>query len=630
MDRNSIIGLVLIAAIIIGYMFVSTPSAEEQQKIKAQQDSIARVQEAAKNKAAQQPAQVAATAPADSLVPDSLLAAQRKQQFGVFSNATLGKNETITLENDLMKVSVSSKGGRIASVLIKNYKSYDGGELILFNPDSSSHGLHFSTGNRMVITDSMYFTPAGSGFTVSGNDQKQLAMRLATDDPSKYIEYVYTLSGNSYMMGYKINLVGMNGIVQAGQNQMTLQWHMKTPHLEKDIARERNESTVYFKYTNDDVDQLTEHGDEQKALDEASVKWVSFKQKFFSTIIIADKEFLKPTEVGTVALEGSKKYVRGMSANLLIPYNHLPSESFTMNVYFGPNHYKTLKQFDLDLERQISLGWKFFRYVNTGLVIPLFNWLNSFNLNFGLIILILTLVIKAILFPIAYKMYISSAKMRLLKPEIDELNKKYEKDDPMKKQQATMALYKQAGVNPMAGCVPLLLQLPILIALVSFFPSSIELRQESFLWAEDLSTYDSLIKLPFEIPILGAHLSLFAILMTISTIIYTWYNSNLMGTSSTQMPGMKVMMYVMPVMFLGFLNTSSSGLSYYYLLANLISIVQAILMQQFVDEKALHAKIEDNKKKPAQASKWQQRLEAMMKQQQEKQQQQLKKGKDKK
>jgi YidC/Oxa1 family membrane protein insertase len=630
MDRNTIIGLLLITAIIIGWMIFATPSEAERKRMQAQQDSIAHVQKETEAKKIAEQKKNTTTIPvaADSngTVSDSVLAAAKKQQFGVFSKASEGKSESIVIENELMKVTLSSKGGRVSSVQLKKYFRYGTQEPVtLFNPDSSYQSLQFTAANRVVVSDSLYFTPQGQGFTVEGDAVKQVAFRLATDDPAKYIEYVYTMKGNDYMMGYSINIVGMNDVIQGNENALALHLGMSAPTHEKSIKNEREATTAYFKYTDKKVDYLPERSDERKALDEGTLKWISFKQQFFTSVYIAETNFGKPSELETKTNQGSAKYVRHFDAQLTLPYTRKANETFAMKVYYGPNHYGTLKQYDLDLERQVPLGWGIFGWVNRFLVIPVFNWLNSFNISFGVIILVLTIIIKLLLFPVAYKMYISSAKMRVLKPEIEEINKRHENGDPMKKQQEIMSLYKKAGVSPLAGCVPMLLQLPILIALVNFFPSSIEMRGESFLWAEDLSTYDSLIHLPFNMPFLGNHLSLFAILMTISTIVYTWYNSQLMGTSQ-QMPGMKLMMYLMPVLFLGFLNTRSAGLSYYYLLANLISIGQAIAMQRFVDQDALHRKIEENKKKPVTQSKWQQRMESMMKAQQEKQGQ-LKKGK---
>jgi len=306
-----------------------------------------------------------------------------------------------------------------------------------------------------------------------------------------------------------------------------------------------------------------------------------------------------------------------MSASINIPLNLTSNQSILFSFYFGPNKYNTLRKYHLDLERQIPLGWSFFlmQWINRYAVIPVFDFLSKFALNYGIIILILTLLLKIVLFPIAYKTYTSSAKMRVLKPDVDEIGNKFpKKEDAMKKQQAVMALYKKAGVNPMSGCVPLLLQMPILIALFRFFPSSIELRQQSFLWAHDLSSYDSILNLPFTIPFYGDHVSLFCLLMTISTIIYTKINNDMMSGSTQQMPGMKTMMYLMPVMFLGFFNDYSSGLSYYYLLANLITFAQMWAFRKFVNEDAIRVKIQENKKKTVKVSSFQKRLEDMAKQ----------------
>ena len=332
--------------------------------------------------------------------------------------------------------------------------------------------------------------------------------------------------------------------------------------------------------------------------------------------MIADESFEKPVDISTVAIKNSNDYVKNFYAALTVPYKHEAKESFGFSFYFGPNQYKTLKQYDLSLEKQIPLGWKIFGWVNRFIVIPVFNFLDGFHMNYGIIILILTIFIKVLLLPIAFRMNISSAKMRILKPEIDEINKKFGTDDPMKKQQATMTLYRKAGINPLAGCVPVLLQMPILIALFNFFPSSIELRQQPFLWADDLSSYDSVLDLSFKIPFYGDHVSLFALLMTLSTILYTYSNSQLMS-GQEQMPGMKVMMYLMPVVFLGVFNTNPAGLSYYFFLANLITFGQTYGIRYFVDEDALRKKIEENKKKPVKVSSFQQRLEKMAKERQQ-------------
>jgi YidC/Oxa1 family membrane protein insertase len=617
MDKNSIIGLVVIAGILIGWMLLTKPSAEELAKQQYIHDSIAQVEalaEKAKADVAQQAMVVTTGADSTGVTTDSVKTAIRKKAFGDFSEAAAGENQTIVIENEVMKLNVFTKGGRIASVELKNYKTFDGKPLILFDPDSSAQNIQFTAYSKEFTTDSLYFTPEGSGFTVAGTESKSLAMRLYAGSTAKYIEYVYTLTGNEYMMGFRVNVAGLQDIIASNVSSIKLNWDMKTPMQEQNQQTQRAASTIFYKYTDENVDKISETSEERKSL-EKPVKWVGLKQQFFTSVIIADNAFEKASEIETKT-EHSANYIKEYTASLALPYKHSATETYGMRLYFGPNHFKTLKQYDLELERQISLGWKIFGWINRFLTIPIFNFLNGFNLNYGIIILILTIIFKLLLLPIAYKTVLSSAKMRVLKPEVDELNEKYKNEDPIKKQQATMALYKQAGVNPMAGCIPVLLQMPILIALFSFFPASIELRQQSFLWAHDLSTYDSVYNFGFAIPWYGDHVSLFALLMTGSTLLYTWSNSQLMGTSN-QMPGMKWMMYLMPVLFLGFLNNYSAGLSWYYFLANMITFGQTWVMQKYViDSEALHAKLQENKKKPVQASKFQQRLEQMVKERQ--------------
>ncbi len=622
MDKNSIIGLVVIAGILIGWMLLTKPSAEEVARQQQMRDSIAKVEELAQ-KAKEAAKQVVIATAVDTtkvseLVNDSLKASIRKQLYGNFSEAANGENQIIVLENEVMKVNVFTKGGRIASVELKNYKTFDGKPLILFDPDSSAQNIQFTAYSKEFTTDSLCFTPTanGNGFNISGTDSQRLAMRVYAGDKAKYIEYVYSLTGNEYMMGFRVNVVGLQDIIASNANSLKLNWRMKIPVQEQNKQTQQAASTIFYKYPEENVDKISETSEEKKAF-EMPVKWVGFKQQFFTSVIIADNAFEKASEIETKTEHGSAKYIKYYSAALSVPYKHSQAETYGMRLYFGPNHFKTLKQYDLELERQISLGWKIFGWINRFLTIPIFNFLDGFNLNYGLIIFILTIIIKLLLLPIAYKTVLSSAKMRVLKPEVDEMNEKFKDQDPIKKQQATMALYKQAGVNPMAGCIPVLLQMPILIALFSFFPASIELRQQPFLWAQDLSTYDSVYNFGFSIPWYGDHVSLFALLMTASTLLYTWSNSQLMGTSN-QMPGMKWMMYLMPVLFLGFLNNYSAGLSWYYFLANMITFGQTWVMQKFViDSDALHAKIQENKKKPKETSKFQQRLEQMVKDRQQ-------------
>ncbi|MFA6923501.1 MAG: membrane protein insertase YidC [Bacteroidales bacterium] len=625
MDRNTIIGIILIAGVLIVSSILTQPSKTELEIARRKQDSIYKVE---KKKAEEQKATVMLATKADSAKvkkadtvkanSDTVKTEKAEENSGVFGSAANGKEEFITIENDLLKLEFSNRGGKIYSVQLKKYKTFEGKPLILFENDSL--GISFYSNNRSINTDKLYFTPQlkDNHITVSGNDSVTFAMRLFPDSSqTKYIEYVYIIKGNSYDLKFKINFSGMKDVIAENSTFIDLNWSTGLLPQEKSIKNERMSSTVYFKYLSDEVNYLSETKAEQKEL-KTKIKWIDFKQQFFSSILIADESF-ESGEVQVSSDDTSNSRLKYLKATLSIPFNSEKKEVASMRFYFGPNHYQTLKKYNLDFERVIPLGWSFFliAWINKG-VIFVFNFLENFNMNYGLIILVLTILLKILLFPIAYKTYISSAKMRILKPEVEEINQKFpKKEDAMKKQQATMALYKKAGANPMSGCVPMLLQFPILIAMYRFFPASIELRQKGFLWADDLSTYDSVLSLPFTIPMYGSHVSLFALLMTISTVIYTKMNSDMMGgASSNQMPGMKTMMYIMPVMFLLALNSFSSALSYYYLLANLITFGQQAIIKKYVDEDKLHKQIQENKAKnvTAKKSKFQLRLEEMAKQ----------------
>jgi YidC/Oxa1 family membrane protein insertase len=618
MDKKSFIGLFLIGAIILGYQFFTAPSKADLARHQRYNDSVEL--DSRKAKAKYDAAQLSKKAAVESagvkkdsstVVNDSVQKLNHTKQYGPFQASAQKKKEYVTIENELYTIKLSTIGGRPVSVQLKNFHAQkaDGPLVMLYGEDSSNFALQlFDNNNRAYSTDSLYFVPSETSFAVKGTETKSISMKLSAGE-GKYIEYLYTLTGNDYMLGCKINLVNMQDVIASNMQDLDLKWSMKAPSQEKDLENQRMKSTVYYKFPDEDVNYLSETKDETKTLEGTNIKWLSFKQQFFTSVLIAESAWgrTKPT-VETHTDKSDTLNVKSFSARLSVPFNHKPAESFGMKFYFGPNHYSTLKKYNLDLERQIPLGWSIFRYVNKWLVIPIFNFLDSFNISYGIIILILTLIIKLLIFPIAYKTYMSSAKMRVVKPEVDEINAKFKDGDPLKKQQATMALYRKAGINPMAGCIPVLLQMPILIALVAFFPSAIELRQKGFLWAHDLSTYDSILQLPFSIWGYGDHVSLFALLMTASTILYTYTNSQLMGQTD-QMPGMKWMMYLMPVLFLGFMNRYSSGMSYYYFLANMITFGQTWLMRKFVDETAIHKKIQENKLKPVKTSSWQQRLE---------------------
>lgn len=632
MDKKSIIGIVLIFAILVVFSIINQPSKEEIEAAKHKRDSIAQV-EAEKlvlqQKQEEQIAESTAIAATDSLSVEKQLQ-ENTNQFGVFGTAVTGTEEFYTLENNLMKITFSNKGGSIYSVELKNYQTHDSLPLILFDGPKTQFGLNFFAQNRSIQTNQLYFTPVvnrtetivtgpevkkGSEGRIKFNKQnpggKETVSFKLEVAPGSFIEYVYTLEYNSFLVNFNIKLQGMDQYIAANQSYLNFNWSYDVPRQEK-VSKfgEDGYTNITYKFFEDEVNNLSKSKSDEENLT-TRLKWISFKQLFFNSTIIASESFAN-AQIKQTKFEENPKYLANFYADISIPYENKSNENVGLQFYFGPNHYQTLKQYDNDLETNVYLGYVIVSWVNKYLIIPIFNFLRKYIDNFGLIILLLTIFIKIILFPFTYKSYMSQAKMRVLKPEIDELSAKFGPDKMMEKQQATMALYKKAGVNPMGGCLPMLLQFPILIAMFFFFPTSIELRQESFLWATDLSTYDSILELPFKIPFYGAHVSLFCLLMTITTIISTHMNQASMNSQA--MPGMKTMMYLMPVMFLFILNSYSSGLSYYYFLANVITIGQTYLIRYFVDEEKIHLQLQANKKKPVQKSNFQKRLEDMAKQ----------------
>lgn len=597
MDRNSITGVILIVLIVVGYNALFPPLIEVEEETSDNNTTIIAEEATVINEETN-----------TSFVSDTnKLNDLHKLKYGVFALSAQGSNEDIVIENDVLKLFISPKGGRIVSAILKDYQTTDSLALDLVDRDSSAFNItFFSEGNRSINTQDLYFKAVDKS-------ERSVAMRMIASNGG-YLEYVYQLNDGDYMMNLNVNTVGLEKIIPSNRNDLELKWSINLPSTEKSIENERMYSTVYFKYLNDEVDYLSETKDDEESL-EGKAQWIGLKHQFFSSVLINNDGFEKPTSVKTTTKESSTNFVKNLEVETQLAYNHSSRESIPLKLYLGPNHYETLSAYNMDLERMIPLGWGIFRWVNKYAVIPIFNWLDNSITNYGIIILIMTFIIKMALAPFTLKAYKSQAKMKVLKPEIDKITEKQKDKDPMKAQQATMALYKKAGVNPLGGCVPMLLQMPILFALFRFFPASIELRQKSFLWATDLSTYDSVLDLPFEIPFYGDHVSLFTLLMTISTLLYTRMNSQMSGP---QMAQMKWMMYLMPIMFLGFFNNYAAGLSYYYFLANMVTFGQQFVMRKyFINEDEIMAQIESNKKKPVKKSKFQKRLEDIAKKQQE-------------
>lgn len=599
MDRNSIIGLGLIFIILVTFAYINQPSEDEIRENKRKQDSIALAARDADTAIQALPIQGAAvdTLAAVAAVPDSLALATT---FGSFSAFVSGEESFTTLENEDLKLTLSNKGGRIHTVELKKYKRYDQSPLLLMEGDHNKFEYVFaSRENKAIQTGDLYFTPVLSA------DAHTLTMQLQMADGS-YFNQVYSLEPQGNAVKYRLDMKGMNGYISPTNNYLDLNISQRLQLQEKSMESERRTSTIYYRYKDDEPTYITETSDEKVDL-KTPVQWISFKQQYFNSTIIADQHF-ENGNIETVTDENSA-YIKTTSASLTVPFTHAEKETFGLVMYYGPNHYKSLSALNTELERIIPMGWGIFRWVNKYIVINVFYFLGQYISSFGLIILLLTLLIKTVLFPLVYRSYLSTAKMRVLKPEIDEIKAKYG-SDMQRLQQENMKLYKKAGVNPLGGCIPVLLQLPILVAMFQFFPSAFELRQQAFLWAEDLSTFDSIINLPFSIPGYGAHVSLFALLMTVSSIFYTIYNNQNTAGLTDQM---KWISYFMPVVFLFMLNSYPAGLNYYYFLSNLVTIGQQLGIRRFVDDKKLHAEIQENKKKPVKKSRFEQKIEDMAK-----------------
>jgi len=618
MDKNSIIGLVIIFLILIGFSYFSRPSQEQIREMQ-RQDSLNRVEEARRQEAAA--SERAAVTPAAA----SSAAIPGQHRDSVFIQDSLAER-IVTLENDKVKIHISTQGGRIVYVELKEFRTHDSLPLVLWRKDETTFGLNFYARNQQINTEKFRFTPSTSETVLYAKDREQtLSMRLYADS-SRYVEYVYQLAPDSYMSNFSIITRNMGDVIASNSSFLTLSWSIAMPQLEKSKDFENRYTGIYYKYFGDDVENLSLTSDEKETLPN-KVQWIDFKQQFFSSVLISETPLSDVLLNSTVSQQ--EGYLKNVAAEIPLPYNGKSDEQYNMRFFFGPNSYQVLKAYgdDLDLPDVINMGWKWIAWFNKYFVIPIFNFLqNHTALNYGIIILLLTLIIKIILFPLTYKSYMSQARMRVLKPQIDEISKKYPADKAMEKQQAIMKLYKQAGVNPMGGCLPMLIQMPILIALFYFFPGAIELRQQSFLWATDLASYDSIATLPFTIPFYGNHVSLFCLLMTVTNIVYMIMN-NKNQPQNDQMKGMQAMMYIMPIMFLFIFNNYSSGLSYYYFIATLITILQTWIIRRFVDDKKLLQQIELAKTRPVKKSKFQQRLEEMQRMQQQRLKEQQKKGK---
>ncbi|MBP1664625.1 MAG: protein translocase subunit yidC [Bacteroidetes bacterium] len=630
MDKNTIIGFILIAAIIFGFAALNKPSEAEIAKRKRYNDSIAMVQQqqVAMQQKIDSTKQYLANADSAAL-KDSAAIALKSDAFGAFSPAAFGEEKFITVENKLIKLKFSNKGGRIYSAELKNYRTHDSLPLILFDKEESAFGFTLTTNNnRVVNTSDMYFDQVGD-IVKDKNGNQSVVLRLKTSQPTSYIDFIYTIPANDYMVKYDVKASNMNAIIPPSMNLLEMNWTSKIRQQEKGRQFEERYSALHFKYLADDMEKLSESKNDQEEVNN-KVKWIAFKDQFFSSILIADESFVS-TMFNSEMMPEKSGFLKSFSSKMAVGFDPTGNQPTGFRFYFGPNQYKILSAYDkgvpgdqkLELRDLIPLGWTIFGWVNRYMIIPMFNFFSTFIGSFGLIILLMTIVIKILIFPMTYKSYVSSAKMRVLKPEIDEINARIPPEKAMERQKATMDLYNKVGVSPMSGCLPMLLQMPILFAMFSFFPSAIELRQQSFLWAKDLSAYDSILSwnayIPLITPFFGNHISLFCLLMTISSIISTKLTTAQTPTASDQ-PGagmMKWMMYLMPVMFMFMFNNYASGLSYYYFLSTLITIGQTYLIRATVDDKKLLAQLhaKGNKAKPKKKSGFMERLEKMQREQ---------------
>ncbi len=609
MDKNSIIGFVLIGVIMIGFTWFQNRQYREQMEIQAQLDSVARVE---------QMAEIAMDSlkRAQGLVPENGETQVKVMNMPAYKDsmlsvARLAEPELVKLENDKIEVVFNTKGAQPYSVRIKDYKAYDSTDLYLIKPQMSSYDISIYAGEYINTKD---FT-----FEVASRTDTSLVMRLPFAQGG-YIQQEFNLSEGSYMVENQLSFVDMDNVIPRNVSMFDIDWGVVIPRLEKGYKNEKQYSKVDYYFTGDKKpEEMGRSRNDSKRVD-SRMKWFAFQQQFFSAIMTAENEFAS-ADLEVKFFEESDPSANLMACTARLRSEFQPSSNTVIpfNFYFGPNDFGVLKQYDLKYEKIIPLGGWLVNWISRFVIIPCFDFLSRFINNWGLIILLMTILIKVVLSPLTYKSFKSSAKMNVLKPDIEQINKKYPNEkDAMKKQQATMELYQKAGISPMGGCLPMLLQFPILFAMFRFFPASIELRQQKFLWADDLSAYDSILDLPFNIPLYGDHISLFALLMAASMFIYSKMTSSQMSDDPNMAPMKFMSVWLMPIMMLFICNNLSSALSYYYLLSNLITMLMTWFIRKFVvTEDKVRAEMVANQNKPKKKSRFQQRLEEAQKMQEQ-------------
>lgn len=622
MNKNTLIGMLLIGAILVGFSIYNSKQFEKQKAYQMERDSIARVRalEYSQELAAQQ-----------SKGEEANLASGEHSTYNyTYRNSTLeaaynASPEYYTLENNKIKAQYTTRGAQIYEVEVKDYFTYDSLALNIVKGGQSAFGIEFYA-NQMLSTQN--FT-----YSVVSHSDSLLVMRLYFDEDS-YVQHQYKLEQDSYKVDFDFTLVNMREYISSNVTQFDLKWKLNIPRLERGYKNEKMYSTIDYKYPNDgDVENLGLRKESANKSVTTKLSWFAFQQQFFSAILKAEKEFSSgDLSFAFFKEDDPSSNLMQCSASMQVDYN--PEGDVTtipFDFYYGPNHFRTLKSYDSGYEKIVPLGGWIVSWINRIVIIPIFDLLNNSIASYGLIILLMTIFIKIVISPLTFKSFVSSAKMRVIKPEIDKINAKYPKqEDALKKQQAIQQLYKASGVSMFGGCLPMLIQFPILFAMFRFFPASIELRQQSFLWVKDLSTYDSVINLPFNIPLYGDHVSLFAILVALTMFFYSKMTYSQQGGDANMMPGMKAMtLYFMPIMMLFICNNLSSALSYYYMLSNIITMILTwVIRRFFIDEAKIMEQIQKNsikvKNKPK--SKFQLRLEEAAKAQQQSLKQQ-KKGK---
>ncbi len=621
MDKNTWVGFLLIAAIIVGFTMLNRPSKEQLAERQRVQDSIklARMAELEAQRISDSLQYVAGNAAQTETISEEQQQAHMQAAYGTFAQAAQGEEQWVTLENEHLRLTLSTLGGRIQRAELPEYHASGDSvnPLCLFRADESTFGFTLITANNRILqTSNLYFTP------VETTEKNKAILRLKTASPDAWLDFVYELS-DSYMVHLSLEPHNMQSELAQNINSLELQWRQLIPQQEQGRKFEERYARLQYMLVGGDMEELSESKDDSEK-ESARVKWIGYKDQFFSTVLIADDAFSSSQFSSTLQSRHSG-YIKQYTTHTSVPFD-LTGKTYTgFRFYLGPNHYHTLKAYDKDLARDerlhlnklVPLGWKIVSWINTALVIPMFDLFTSWGLHIGIVILLMTLVIKLIILPFVFVSYKSSAKMRVLRPQIDAINEKYPAEKMQERQAATMQLYQQAGVSPMSGCLPMLFQFPVLMAMFWFLPTAIELRGKSLLWADDLSTYDAVFQWGFNLPLIGDHLSLFCLLMTVCNIAYTYITMQSQATDPN-MKFMKYMMYAMPLMFLFIFNDYAAGLSYYYLVSLFITILQTMIFRWSLDDEKMLREMEENKKKKAGKPKsgFMQRLEQMQREQQ--------------